>query len=269
MGQLPWIDEHFRLRNWFYRKFRKANAIVEFAVRHIDEHMQNQHTQERQSPDFLSRFQTAKEKYPDVMTRTQMIDYATTNVSAGSDTTAIILRDAIYRLLIDEQGRLDRLLAEVHDVLKRRVEAGADLGTHISWTESYNMPFLQACIKESMRIHPALGQILPRLVPEGGMTICGQFLPAGTEVGCNAWTVHRDRSVFGEDVDVWRPERWLDSDPEAIKEMERLNFVFGGGSRTCETSHSLPLPLSRLILSLHLCFAWKGNLPHTKTEIQC
>lgn len=63
-----------------------------------------------------------------------------------------------------------------------------------------------------------------------------EYIPGGTEVGCNAWTVHRDRAVFGDDVDDWIPERWLDPDEQKLKDMERYNFVFGGGSRTCKFS---------------------------------
>ncbi len=234
MGQLPWLDEHCRLRNWILRSFRKPNAIVEFAVRHIQQHLKFGDGAARDPPDFISRFQMAVEKYPDVMTPNQMIDYAATNVSAGSDTTAIILREVIYRLLIDRNGRLSRIMSEISGLLKGRVAAGEDMRSHISWKEGFSMPYLQACIKESMRIHPALGQILPRVVPEGGITLCDHFIPENTESGCNAWTVHSDTSVYGPDVDEWRPERWLEGDEETIKEMDRLNFVFGAGSRTCK-----------------------------------
>ncbi|KAK5000694.1 hypothetical protein LTR66_000485 [Elasticomyces elasticus] len=112
------------------------------------------------------------------------------------------------------------------------------------------MTYLQAYIKETMRIHPALGQILPRIVPTGGVHLCGKFIPEGTEVGCNAWTVHRDRAIFGDDVDDWRPERWLDSDEHRVKEMDRYMFIFGGGSRTCMGRHIAMLELSKLVPEL-------------------
>lgn len=250
MGQLPWLDNKIRLQNWFARKFRKTNEIVRFAAYHIDLHLKQEKTGTEEWGDFISRCQSAVQKYPSIMTPDQIVDYATTNVSAGSDTTAIILREVIYRLHVDKQGRLERILSDTKEVLKARFERGEDLSAHISWKESSSMPFLDACIKETMRIHPALGHVLPRVVPAGGVTLCGKFLPEGTEVGCNAWTVHRDKSVFGEDVDVWRPERYLEGDPEAIKLMERSNFVFGGGSRTC----MLNIPLSTSGLFEHGCF---------------
>lgn len=251
MGQLPELDEYARLRNWVARKYRKANAIVSFSARYIVQHVKSL---DPDSPiDFISRFKSAAEKYPNIMTDTQMIDYATTNVSAGSDTTAIILRDIFFQLLNDKEGRLELLQQETKAVLRSR--AHGDFDRHISWNEAYKMRYLQACIKESMRIHPALGQILPRVVPAGGITLCGKFLPEGTEVGCNAWTVHRDPAVFGEYVDEWRPERWLDADEEKVKAMDRYSFIFGAGSRTCkypDTGRRRPLLTSPLGIGRHI-----------------
>ena len=72
-----------------------------------------------------------------------------------------------------------------------------------------------------MRIHPATGFILERLVPAGGTTLCGTYLPENTVVGVNSWVIHRNKDVFGTDVDVFRPERWIEGSPEQIAEMTR------------------------------------------------
>ncbi len=82
-----------------------------------------------------------------------------------------------------------------------------------------------AVINEAFRIHPPVGLILGRHVPVGGETISGIHLPEGTVVGINAWVLHQNKTIFGEDADRFRPERWVESDPEQLKEMRRNLFT--------------------------------------------
>jgi len=53
------------------------------------------------------------------------------------------------------------------------------LSQHPTFSESQAMPYLQACIKEGLRMHPATGLPLARVVPKGGVTIAGQYLGEG------------------------------------------------------------------------------------------
>ena len=76
-------------------------------------------------------------------------------------------------------------------------------------------------MKEALRLHPGVGFPLERFVPDGGATICGQYLPAGTIVGMSAPVVHTKREVWGDDADKFKPERWIDSDAEQLKRMDR------------------------------------------------
>lgn len=79
-------------------------------------------------------------------------------------------------------------------------------------------------MKEAMRMHPAVGQLLERVVPEGGTTLSGFQLPQGTIVGINPWVPSRDRKTYGQDAESYRPERWLEADADQLKLMER-NFL--------------------------------------------
>lgn len=57
-------------------------------------------------------------------------------------------------------------------------------------------------------MHPGVQYPLERIVPQGGVALCGEYLPAGTVVGVNAAVIHRNKGIFGEDADDFRPERW-------------------------------------------------------------
>ena len=71
-------------------------------------------------------------------------------------------------------------------------------------------------------MHPAVQYPLERLVPKGGATLNGYWIPEGTIVGMNAGVIHRNKDVFGLDADEFRPSRWTEEAKSGdLKEMER------------------------------------------------
>lgn len=106
-----------------------------------------------------------------------------------------------------------------------RMEDSGDLSPIVTFAEANRMPYLQACMKEAMRLHPAVGMLLERIVPAEGFEIApGIHLPAGTCIGINPWLPSRDKSVYGPDAEQFRPERWLEANEATLKLMER-NFL--------------------------------------------
>lgn len=94
---------------------------------------------------------------------------------------------------------------------------------NIAWAEAQSLPYFQACLKEAMRVRPAVGLNITRVVPPEGAELDGLLLPGGVAVAVNGWALHRDRATFGEDADSFRPERFLE-DAEQAKRMERYMF---------------------------------------------
>ena len=129
---------------------------------------------------------------------------------AGSDSTAVVMRTTMYNLL-----RYPASLARLYEEL-----AGLS-GPFPTWTEFINLPYLDACVDEAVRLHPPFCLPLERVLGEGGATICGHLLPPGTVVGMNPYVVNRHRSTFGDDADEWRPERWLEGDEEHKRKLKR------------------------------------------------
>lgn len=72
-----------------------------------------------------------------------------------------------------------------------------------------------------MRCHPGVSFPLERVVPDGGTVLCGSHLDAGTIIGINPAVMHRDKTIFGDDAAVFRPERWTESDDKDVKNMDR------------------------------------------------
>jgi cytochrome P450 len=89
------------------------------------------------------------------------------------DTTAISLSSTIY-YLYHNTDKLAKLREEIDTMAQKGL-----ISDPITFQEAQSMPYLQAVIKESLRIHPAVGTMLPRKVPKGGMKLAGTFFPEG------------------------------------------------------------------------------------------
>jgi cytochrome P450 len=94
-----------------------------------------------------------------------------------------------------------------------------------------SLPYLDAVIKEALRISPPIPMSLPRYVPAGGRTIDGYLVPEKTIVSCQPYSVHRLNTDIFPDPDRFNPDRWLE--PTGINERNRLFFAFATGGRGC------------------------------------
>jgi cytochrome P450 len=95
------------------------------------------------------------------------------NIGAGSDTTGITLTAVIYYLMRNPKC-LQKLRQEIDTA-----EQEGRVSSPLTFKEGQQLPYLQATIKEALRLHPAVGQILARIVPEGGADLAGRFFPPG------------------------------------------------------------------------------------------
>lgn len=177
----------------------------------------------------------------------------TTSIAlAGSDTAAISLSAVFYHLLHNPEC-YRRLNAEITEAVTSGIFHNSDI---ISWGEAQKLPYLDACIKETFRVHPAISLNLERVTPPEGIDICGEFVPGGTIVSCNPWVVQRRPEIFGDDVEVYRPERWLldpalgiAAEKQRLKTMNAVMLHFGAGSRTCLGKHIALLEIYKLVPS--------------------
>ncbi|KAK4945493.1 hypothetical protein LTR10_015389 [Elasticomyces elasticus] len=126
--------------------------------------------------------------------------------------------------------------SKIHDRLVAEI-LGSPLSETVQYREAQALDYFQACLKETMRLQPALGANITRMVPAGGTDVNGTWLPGGTQVALDAWVLQRDKDIFGGDADLFNPERWLGNDEDRVKLMDRCMFQFGGGSHLCIGRH--------------------------------
>ena len=182
-----------------------------------------------------SRYDGSKPKSnPDVLqafvgsglSRSEVEAECLVHLLGGSDTAATAMRVAIFHLSTTPHA-YKRLQSEIDTA----ISSGSTTRPIISDAEAKKLPYLQACIKEALRMWPPIAGLMPKISAKDDV-ICGERVPAGTNVGWCAFGAMRDRKVFGEDADLFEPGRWLGCGEGKLKEMEAAQgMVFVAGTR--------------------------------------
>lgn len=112
-------------------------------------------------------------------------------IVAGADTTAIGMTYLTYAVLANPALR-----EELENEVSGLPEGFGD-------RECEELPLLNAVVNETLRLYGAAPGSLPRTVPKGGANLVGHYLPEGTVVITQAWSLHRDERLWPE------AERWV------------------------------------------------------------
>lgn len=183
-------------------QFSKFQAISGFATQCMAEHqavpkaISTEGDKNEERMDFMTKLMARHHKDPAKYTELYAWLGCLQNIAAGSDTTGATLTATLYYLLKYPQT-MKKLRQEIdhHD--------RTNSSKCFSFKQTQDMPYLQAVIKETLRMHPATGLPLERIVPEGGATICAQFFPAG--VSAHVPSIH---SAVGQLTDFYLDRRW-------------------------------------------------------------
>lgn len=148
---------------------------------------------------------------------------------AGADSTATAMRCIFMHILLSP-----RVHSKLQNEIDSYIKDSKISSPVIKDAEAREMPYLQACIKEGLRIWPPLTGLMTKQVPAAGDYFNGVFIPGNTQIGYSAWAVHHDTKTYGEDAEVFRPERWLEAKGAQLNLMERSQeLVFGSGRYGC------------------------------------
>ncbi|KAI0455009.1 cytochrome P450 [Xylaria acuta] len=164
---------------------------------------------------------------------------------AGSETTSSTLTAMLFYLIATPVA-YQRLKTE----MKAAIESGR-VSSPITVAEAKELPYLQALLYEGIRIRPAATASFSKEVPPGGDTIHGHFVPGGTAIGPNLSSLMRSKALFGEDADIFRPERFLEADAATRTEMQRnTELIFGYGRWMCAGKAVAMLELNKTLFEL-------------------
>ncbi|XP_031405581.1 cytochrome P450 71A25-like [Punica granatum] len=165
--------------------------------------------------------------------------------AAGTDTTYTVLEWAMTELLKHPKV-MENLQREVREVAKGRL--------NITDEDLDRLRYLNAVVKETLRLHPPLPLLFPRAVTRD-VTINGYDVAAGTMVITNAWAIGRDPDSWGPNPDEFKPERFL-GNPVDYKGQNFELIPFGAGRRGCP-GIAFAMAMDNFVLAnLMLRFDW-------------
>ncbi|KAL6409015.1 Isotrichodermin C-15 hydroxylase-like protein [Ilyonectria robusta] len=156
-------------------------------------------------------------------------------IVAGSETTASLLSGLLMWLL-----RTPHAYKKLTEEIRSAFESADEMNSQ----GLQNLPYMNSCIDEALRIFPPVPTGLTRTVPENGDTVAGEFLPGGVTVSCHSWAATHSPHNFRR-PDEFIPERWTDA--AYADENREASQPFSLGPRGCIGKHMSYLEL-RLIL---------------------
>jgi len=163
-----------------------------------------------------------QEKGKEGLSRGSMDANASLFMVAGTETAATTLSGLSYMLMRDLAS-----MTKLTTKIRESFAAASD----ISMERLAKLPYLNACIKEAIRIYPSVPVGLPHLTPAEGSTVCGRFVPPGVVLSASHLLMYTSSDNF---VDPLRfiPERWL-GDGRFVDDKRTLVNPFSVGSRDC------------------------------------
>ncbi|KAI7826728.1 putative cytochrome P450 monooxygenase [Kickxella alabastrina] len=203
----------------FYDKFDAFHTLCARAVSERKKLLSGLQPNENKPKDILQSYIDAEDPESRIrMTSSQVVAETILNMLAGSDTTSNTMVWTIHLLLMHPHY-YSRVVEEVRAVFDR---------DHIiSYSEAKtSLPFLEACIYESLRLAP-VATTMPRFISPGGATLHGHFIPEGYNCTVSITGVNTNPEVWERSYEFY-PERFLDNEAN-----RRIVLTFSAGVRVC------------------------------------
>ncbi|XP_076953918.1 putative (S)-N-methylcoclaurine 3'-hydroxylase isozyme 2 [Bidens hawaiensis] len=167
--------------------------------------------------------------------------------TAGTDTMVTTIEWALAELIKNQD-----IMHKVYKELKREHNRDSIMKSDLS-----KLAYFNACIKETLRLHP----VVPLLIPRRALEACevmNYMIPQNAQVWVNVWAISHDPKIW-EDPHTFKPERFLGSSIDFTGHDYEF-LPFGGGRRMCPGLPSGVKSLQTLLALLVLEYDW--SLPN-------
>ncbi|KAK7698568.1 hypothetical protein SLS64_012436 [Diaporthe eres] len=224
LSDLPWLRAVMQSRFLLFLQPRSTDEIGFGKIQGITKQLVEERFQKGQvdKQDILGSFMRNGLNLDECYRQCLMFLFA------GGDTTASSLRGILMFTMVTP-----RVYQRLKQTIRKAVASG-DISSPITVAQAKRLPYLTAVIYEGIRLRPAGTLGHPKVVPPEGETIEGLFVPGKTAVYVNWIAMLLRKDIFGDDAEMFRPERYLECSNEKRVELERtVEMAFGAGRYQC------------------------------------
>ncbi|KAK6218188.1 hypothetical protein LQW54_002941 [Pestalotiopsis sp. IQ-011] len=164
--------------------------------------------------DLIAHWFKVHKEHPERLSMKNIEAHTFQAVGAGSDTVSTALQSLVYHIIRNPEGNHWQ---RVRNEIQSAQQEGRCKDQVVSFADAQRLPYLQACIKEAMRVFSPTPMALARRVPEGGLTIGDKTFAPGPLVSVNSWVIHFSTEIWGSDAAEFRPDRWLGENAAALE----------------------------------------------------
>eukprot|EP00250_Pteridium_aquilinum_P020611 c24882_g1_i1 orf=120-1253(-) len=228
------------------KKQRRVRALrakqIQIFTSHFEKHQELQKLGKVVPGSYLETLLHMNASIP--LSTEDLVTLCTEFLAAGTDTTATTLEWAMARLVKDPSIQ-SKLYEQIYDVLGGKPVEEKDL---------HNLPYLQAFVKETLRVHPPGHFLLPHSTSKL-CTVGGYDIPPNAIVQFNVISISRDPEIWEEPL-KFEPERFMASDVDLTGSKGITMMPFGAGRRICPGLGLASMHTELFIASLVQAFEW-------------
>ncbi|KAI1169570.1 cytochrome P450 [Nemania sp. FL0916] len=181
----------------------------------------------------------------DILTKGEMYANAELFMIAGTETTSALLTGLTFYLT-----RYPEKMKILVDEIRGRFRSNSE----ITFEALSKLGYLNACLREGLRIYPPAASAQPRVMAKGGNQVMGKWLPEGTRASVQPLAAYWSPENFRNPM-TFAPERWL-GDPEYKDDNRDAHQPFSVGTRNCigmsMAWHEARLLLAKIIFNFDI-----------------